>query len=295
MKNLSRATLIKLLASLIILSICVLLIYRYYQLADNKQLISKFYSLGFPALVITLPYLLIILSDTLGWKYCFSKHISSIPLDKLYLIKVATETLQISLPAGALYAEISRPFLLRKKMNIEYSESISAGIIAKMNIVVSQVIFIVCGTLIFSINFSGNATSAKLLTDPLFYISATLFTLFSILLTFLLYRKNFLIAITKILDQIKLKFVTKFLDKFRQNMIDINNLVSLFSKKNKVRFLITILFFLSTWILICFESLVILKVMGINVNILQIIIIESLVSIVRISFFLYPELLALRM
>jgi len=288
MKSLKASSVLKILIASITFILCYIIISNYYYLIDNNQFVSQILLIGFPLLIVIIPYFGILLSDTFGWVICFNKKLSQISFGKALIIRLATETLQISLPAGAVYAELARPYLLKKQLNLEYSESISANIITKINVLVAQVIFLICGLFILMINFSENIASTQFLSEPVFYVAAAVFVSLIFLLTYLLYRKNLLLHTIRLFEKFNLKIVKKMVEKIRQPVIEIDNLISGFSRNHKTRLLITLVFFFLTWILISFESLVILKVMGINASIFQMILIESLISIVRVCFFFIP-------
>lgn len=283
-----KATTLKISAASVTFFLCYVLISNYYDLIENNGLISQVSSLGFAALLIVVPYFMISLSDTLGWLNCFSKKMLQRSAGKLFAIRVATEALHTSLPGGAVYAELVRPHLLKKHLHLKYSESISANIITKLNILVAQVIFLICGLLVLTLNFSKNITSTQFISTPVFYLAATVFISVIFLFTYLLYRKNLLLWIIRFLGKINLRIVGNILDKIRQPVIDINKTISIFSRNHKTKLLLTVSLFFFTWVLLSLESLVILKVMGINATISQMILIESLISIIRICFFFIP-------
>jgi Lysylphosphatidylglycerol synthase TM region len=288
MKVLKKITALKISAAFIIFFLSYVVISNYYDLIENNGLTSQVSSLGFPVLIVVVPYFMIILSDTWGWLICFSKKMLQRSAGKLFAIRVATEALQTSLPGGAVYAELVRPHLLKKHLHLEYSESISANIITKINILVAQVIFLIFGLLVLTLSFSENITSTQFISNPVFYLAAFVFISVIFLFTYLLYRKDLLLWVIRFLGKIELRIVTKIVDKIRQPVIDINNTISIFSRNHKTKLLLTVTFFFFTWILMSFESLVILKVMGIDANISQMILIESLISIIRMGFFFIP-------
>ena len=288
MKTINKITSLKITAVLITFLICYVVISSYYDLIENKELISKISYLGFPVLLVVVPYSLIAFSDTLGWLISFSKKMLHRSAWKLFAIRVATEALQTSLPGGVVYAELVRPHLLKKHLQLEYSESISANIITKINILVAQVIFIICGLMVLILNFSDNITSTQFISNPVFYLVSAVFISVIFLFTYLLYRKNLLLWVIRFLGKIHFRVVRNILDKIRQPVIDINNSITIFSQNHKTKLLLTIAFFLFAWILLSFESLLILKLMGIDANISQMILIESLISIIRMCFFFIP-------
>lgn len=85
-----------------------------------------------------------------------------------------------------------------------------------------------------------------------------------------------------------MKIFKKLLYKIREPATEINNTLYLFFRDHKSRLFLTMAFFFSSWLMMAFESLVILKVMGIDANLFQMIILESLISVIRMLFFFLP-------
>lgn len=268
--------------------LCYNLIINIYGKINNEKLLPHIYSIGLPILIIFIPYFFILFNDTLGWFNCFEKKKSHISLWKLFLLRLSTETLQTSLPGGAAYAEMVRPYLLKKHLQIEYPESISADIITKINIMIAQIIYLFFGIIIMTINFNKNIVSAGFLPESFFRLFAAIFILLIILFSYLLFRKNLLLHIVNLLEKIKLKMFRKLLYKIRQPAIEINKTLYLFSGEHKIRMFLTTSFFFVSWIMMALESLIILKVLGIDASLFQMIMLESFISVIRLIFFFLP-------
>jgi len=279
---------IRLLLFFTIAALCSVMIVYNYRLIDHDKLISQIYSLGLPVLLILIPYLFIILTDSAGWFNSFGSRNLHKSFYKLFVLRLATESLQTSLPGGAAYAEIIRPYLLKKHLEIDYTESIPANIITKINILIAQILFLMSGILILILYYKENMSSIRFIPEFLLYVLPLLFITLIILFSYLLYKKDLLLRSIWFLEKVNLKSLKKFLKKIREPSIQINKTLSNFYKDYKIRLVTTTVFFFSTWILMAFESLIILKIMGINVNLFQMILLESLISFVRMIFFFLP-------
>jgi hypothetical protein len=218
---------------------------------------------------------------------CFGKNLMRISITKLFAVRLATETLQVSLPGGAVYAEFIRPYLIKKHFNIDYLECITANIIAKINILLAQVFFLMLGILVLLFSYKDNLSCLDF-PEYIFYGGLVIFVSMPFLLTFLIYRRNFLLKLFHLLEKISLRPVKNFVEKIRKPANDISNAISIFSLNHKKRFCLTIAFFLLSWFLMSAESLFILKIIGIDARIPQVILIESFISFVRIIFFFIP-------
>ncbi len=273
---------------IIIIVVCFILIKNYFGQTDNFNLISRIALLGFPVFIIFIPYLIITASDTLGWYNSFGNKGLQIAIKKLFLLRLGTETLQISLPGGAAYAELVRPLLLKNHLNLDYPISITANIITKVNILIAQGLFLLSGLLIIIAEYKKSLASLTYLSETILYLTAGGFVFSIILFSYFLYCKNLLLHVINLLEKINLKMVRQLLNRIRQSSLEINYTLNSFYKDHKKKLLLTLIFFLFTWVLMAFESLLILKVIGIEADIFQMIALESLISLVRIAFFFLP-------
>lgn len=287
MDSSKRSSILKISVVFLTIPVCYFVLYEYSDLFNRDLIFSKLNKIGLSILIIFIPYLFIVLSDSFGWKYSFGKIKNQISSVKLFLLRLATETLQNSLPAGAVYAEVVRPILLKKYFMLEYCNSISANIITKVNILVAQVLFFIIG-LALTIIFVRDKISLQLLPDYLLYPALAIVIIFPIVSTYMLYRKKLLLRLFSFFNKIKLQSVKNFICRIIPSVIKINDTISHFSKSHKKELFSTVALFFLTWFLMSFESFVILKVIDVDVNIFQIIVIESLISFVRMIFFFIP-------
>ncbi len=283
-----RNALLKTLAVLAVLVICYKILSDYYGLINTGRLTQQIYGLGLPALLIFIPYFFIILSDSCGWLISFGKNSRLMPLKKLFPIRLATETLQTSLPGGAAYAEVVRPFILKKYFNLQFTESISADLITKINILVAQIIFLILGLTVFAAYYSDKTARPGILSGRFLFPASVIISAAVLFTAYLIYRKNLLPKLISLPAESGFKFLEKISKPLQGPAAEINNTLSEFSCADKTRMLLTFVFFLLTWFLMSAESLVILKVMGINASLTQTILIESMISVVRIAFFFIP-------
>jgi hypothetical protein len=288
MKSSNYYNLLKPAAYFILVIGSIIPVLNYFRQTDISIFVARISSIGLPVIFIFIPYLIITISDTMGWKNSFGNNKLHIPIKKLYILRLATEALQASLPWGAVYAEVARPFLLKKHLNLKYTESIPADIITKINILIAQIIFLLCGLFIIISEYKKNLSSFTYLSESVLYLTSAVLTLSVILFSYFLFCKNLLLHIINLLGKINLRVVRQLLIKCRPSFIEINHTLNSFYKEHKKKLLLTLMFFLFTWILMALESLIILKIIGIEVNIFQMIALESLISFVRMVFFFLP-------
>lgn len=287
MSNSARNNVLKVSVAFLAVPMFYFVFNQYRDLFNCELILSKLNIVGLSALLTLIPYFCIILSDSFGWKHSFGKIKNQISFVKLFLLRLATEALQTSLPGGAFYAEIVRPFLLKKYFKLEYSDSISANIIAKVNILFAQTLFFILGVGMFAISLRDRSFVLSL-PEYLLYPALVIAAFFPILVTYMLYRKNLLIIILDIFNKVNFRPLKNFISKINPSVIRINETISIFSRLNKRDLGLTIIFFFSTWILMAIESLIILRMIRASADIFQVILIESLISFVRMIFFFIP-------
>jgi uncharacterized protein (TIRG00374 family) len=91
--------------------------------------------------VICVPYALISVVDTLGWRYAFSHDRTS--YWRLFGARLAGEALNLVTALGSVGGEAAKAWLIRR--DVTYEESVPAVVIAKTTIVMGQALFLFLG------------------------------------------------------------------------------------------------------------------------------------------------------
>lgn len=91
--------------------------------------------------LICLPYALVMVVDTLGWRYAFSR--SQAPFRRLLGARIAGEALNAVTALGSVGGEAVKAWLVRR--DVSYQESVPSLIIAKTTITIAQALFLVIG------------------------------------------------------------------------------------------------------------------------------------------------------
>ena len=288
MNNRMNYTFLKLFLCLAAPALCVFLILHLCEVPDFGSFTSHIKSIGYPVIIIFIPYIIIIVNDSVGWFNCFARRLSGRSLGKLITLRLATETLQTSLPGGAAYAELARPFLLNKHLKIGYTESIAANIITKVNILAAQVLFLIFGIVLLLTRFREGAVPGGFISDSILYPAAGVLIAGGLLTAYLVYNRDLILRIICRLDKLNIKFLRRVIIRIRRPASEVNKILTEFYSQHKIRLIITIIIFLLTWFLMAFESLLILRVIGIEADLMQTVLLESLISLIRMIFFFLP-------
>jgi uncharacterized protein (TIRG00374 family) len=91
--------------------------------------------------LVCLPYALVMVADTLGWRFAFAR--DRAPFLRLYGARLAGEALNVVTAVGAVGGEAAKAWLVRR--DVSYEESVPSVVIAKTTITLAQALFLLIG------------------------------------------------------------------------------------------------------------------------------------------------------
>lgn len=102
-------------AKVVVLALAIGLFARVILRADLAHLRAQLAALGPWVLVALLPYVVAIGCDTIGWRQLLARLGHRVALARLFGVRLASEAVLLSLPAGAVVAESVKPWLLTRE------------------------------------------------------------------------------------------------------------------------------------------------------------------------------------
>ncbi|SRR6266550_9142463 len=110
--------------------------------------------------LICLPYGAIVVVDTLGWRFAFTR--DRAPFWRLYGARLAGEALNVVTAVGSVGGEAVKAWLVRR--DVTYAESVPSIVIAKTTTVIAQAIFLLVGIVLawIALDVSGRVLRAML-------------------------------------------------------------------------------------------------------------------------------------
>lgn len=111
--------------------------------ADPRQVGRQLVALGWAAPLLLLPSLGIYLIDALAWRFCF-REAPPVSYGRLFLVRMAGESLNNSLPAAYLGGEPLKAYLLQRE-GLAGAEGIASVVVGKTALTVAQVAFLFVG------------------------------------------------------------------------------------------------------------------------------------------------------
>jgi hypothetical protein len=243
--------------------------------------------LGARAPLIALPYLLVLSCDTLGWRYTFERP-RELRYFTLWRMRVATEAVANSLPAGPALAETVKAFILQRQVGLPLSAAAGNVVLAKFALALSQALFLIVALALAMPTLSHNS-AAILGREGLEWLAL------GVAFGFLLFVSLLLWAVAR--GRLFSRFLnhggklSSKLERFRPRFERIEHAFGAFGRVPQYQILGAIALFSCGWICLGSENYVILSLLGTDVSPQQAISMEAVLSVVRILFFLVPSAL----
>jgi uncharacterized protein (TIRG00374 family) len=262
-KNKKRFKLILLIVGCAIFSV---LIYKVGPSTIYHQLIV----LKWKVLLLLLPFSLVFVLDTLGWKYAFTN--SKISFKDLFLIRIAGESLNWIIPSANFAGEPMKAYFL-KKHNIPMTEGMASVVISKTILIISQIIFVMIGVafLLFELNISGSRMISSM-AIILLGIPIIMFIIFA-------QRQGLFAFLLKLLRLFKIKI--RYVEEREEKLLELDKNIYQFYRHNKKRAFYSFVYCFLGYIAGLIETFMILYFLNVPVDTVSIYIIESLATVAK--------------
>ncbi|HKP58349.1 MAG TPA: lysylphosphatidylglycerol synthase transmembrane domain-containing protein [Polyangiales bacterium] len=254
---------------------------------DWDATLSTLRQLGVRAPLIALPYAVVLSCDTLGWRYTFERP-SDVRYFMLWRMRVATEAVANSLPAGPALAETVKAFILQRQLGLPLSAAAGNVVLAKFALAISQALFLIVALALAMPTLSDNS-HALLGREGLEWLALGVAFGFLLLVSVSLWAVARGRMFSRLLNHGGK--LTRKLERFRARFERIEHAFGAFGRVPQYQTLGAIALFSCGWLCLGFENFVILSLLGTDVTPQQAISMEAVLSVVRILFFLVPSAL----
>jgi len=232
-----------------------------------------FTTLGWSAPLILLPYALVYLLDTVGWRLCFGRTLSkAISFGTLFRIRWAGESLNNVVPSAYLGGEAVKVYFLHKR-GLPVVEGASSVVIGKTAQVLAEVIYIALGAVAGSSILPANSPARA----GMFAISGAATALIAMLF-WLQHRGMFstLLALTGRL-RLRIRALTSRAESLRQ----LDRRIFDFYRDNRWRFLSCVTFYLAGWMADSLEILLVSHLLAMPLTGSQALAFEAFISVAK--------------
>jgi uncharacterized protein (TIRG00374 family) len=230
-------------------------------------------TLGWSAPLILLPYALVYLLDTIGWRLCFRRALpKAISFGTLFRIRWAGESFNNVVPSAYLGGEAVKVYLLHKR-GLPVSDGTASVIIGKTAQVLSEVIFIAFGAVAGSAILPANSSARA----GMFAIAGGATALVAMLF-WLQHRGIFstLLALTARL-RLRIRALTSRAESLRQ----LDRRIFDFYRNDPRRFFFCVTLYLAGWLADSLEILLVSHLLGMPLNWSQALAFEAFISVAK--------------
>ncbi|HXX63845.1 MAG TPA: lysylphosphatidylglycerol synthase domain-containing protein [Bacteroidota bacterium] len=254
---------------------------------DFSQVGELLSSVGWKMCLVLIPAAAAVLSDTTGWAACITKGSPGRLTTMIVPLRIGCDALTNSLPAGAAAAETARPILLHRRCGLDMPEAIASCLLAKLNMAVAQIIFIL-GVIAPALACGSFGTARGVVWMLAVGALAFLPVLAAMALV---YSGPRLRQTSALLAKIPWAWLRTLLERVRPDLERIDRYAQTFAASHKRRLALSLGAFLAGWITSASESFVILALLGAGASLAQALTMEVVASILRIAFFFIPSAL----
>lgn len=256
------------LALKIIVAVLGLALFAWFvQKAGPGEIARAFATLGWLAPVVLLPFGLVYLFDTLGWRFAFGKGPLGVGFGTLLRIRWAGESINTVLPSAYIGGEAAKVQLLHKR-GVPRMKSASSVVAGKTAQVVAQVFFIAVG----SIAGAANLPSESPAHSGMFIITALAAGLVALLLW--LQRRGMFQTLTAVLPLRALKNRAERLRQLDERIFE-------FYRKDRPHFVMSTAAYFVGWIADTLEILLVSHLLGMPIDFSQALAVEAFISVAK--------------
>jgi uncharacterized protein (TIRG00374 family) len=245
--------------------------------------------MGPRAPLVLVPYVFVVACDTLGWQASFESS-ARLSLPRLYCIRLATDALSNSLPAGMAVGETLKALLLRRVFGIEISEAAANVLISKFSLAMSQALFLVLGVAL-STRALARHSQALIGRPGLEWFGALAALLFIGIVVggaFIAQRSILSHALARLRRSAHGAWQAR-LARWEIPIARFDHGLAVVARVPPRQIARSVAFFLLGWTFLGLENWVIMSLLGSSISITNAISMEAVVSIVRILFFFIPS------
>ncbi len=239
-------------------------------MAGPANIYQHFCLLKWKAPLLLLPYALVFILDTLGWKYSFKEN--KISFKNLLTVRLAGESVNMIVPSAYFAGEPVKAYFL-KKHNIPMVDGVVSVVISRTIMTITEILFVMLGVefMLCKLNLSG----FQLISS----IAITLLGIPIIIFIIFIQKRGFFTFILRLLQKFRLNI--RYLNEREERLKELDEGIRQFYSHNPKNFFISFVCYFLGWIVGMAEVLLILYFLGIPIDFLSAYIIESLSTVSR--------------
>jgi uncharacterized protein (TIRG00374 family) len=214
---------------------------------------------------LILPYLLVFILDTLGWKYAFKN--SKISFRNLLVTRLAGESINLIVPSATFAGEPVKAYFL-KRHNISMVDGMASVVISRAIMTMAQIIFVMIG--VFFLLYKLNVSGSRLISS----IAIILLGIPIIMLIVFIQKQGIFAFLLKLLRRFRIKI--RYIEEREERLIELDKNIYQFYSHNRKRAFYSFIYYFLGWVAGLIEVFLILYLLNIPIDTVSAYIIESL-------------------
>ncbi len=273
------------------LALGILLIAYLFSKVDFARSAKLIGSIGVSSLLILVPYLLLHVIETVAWRRLFPAGAGPIPFLKLFKIQVVTETVSMTLPAGVAVGEPLRPWLCRRFLGIPLPDGFASIAVRKLLLGAAQGLYTVLGA-VAGFTMLQEVSTRVLGFGGLGIIMALAGTTVTVVFLFMLIMMtsgNAVQNLHRLLMLVPFARVREWLLQREEGFAETDRKLQSVKADGAAGFVPLMLLYVCAWMMLGFESYLILHLLGVQVTFLQVLAFDTALAMLRAIFFFIPS------
>ena len=236
------------------------------------EIARAFTRLGWSAPLVLLPFGLVYLLDTLGWRFAFGREgTHGVGFGTLFRIRWAGESVNVVLPLAYISGEVAKVHLLRKR-GVPAVQSASSVVAGKTAQVLAEVIFIALGALVGAANLPPQSPARQGM------LAITAVALAIVALLFCLQRKGMFTTIVALVGgSLRLRVAPEKMERLRH----LDERILDFYRHDRRNFTRSTLAYLAGWIVDPLEIFFVSHLVGMPLDWTQAFTVEAFISVAK--------------
>lgn len=240
---------------------------------------------GLAMMVVLIPPTLETFVETIGLALCVPGMRSLKRMLNVLPVRIGCDALINSLPAGVVAAETLRPIWLRRACGITIEDSLAACLMGKINMAAAQGLFL--AVIMVLVAFVGTGHEFVLSVNTLLPVILVFVLVFAVV--GYVYSGPRVTQLVSLLKRIAWSRWQHFISRHESSVFQIDAAILRFARQSRRAVFGSLGAFVVGWILLGFESYVILRILGQNVSVGQGFLMEGTACLLRIAFFFIPS------
>ncbi len=229
--------------------------------------------------VILFPMILVYGLEAVGWRMTLGSHAQSVGFARLFAIRMAGETVNVTTPTAYVGGEPLKAYLL-KPYGVPFVEGLASVVTAKTTMTIAQVLFILVGI----------GLSFWILGPSEHYVMASLISVglltFGVIMFVAVQRYGLAMGCLRLLQWCRIP--ATFLEKRQSTLEELDSTIRNFYTQQQHTFYLALLTFFVAWLLESLEVYAILYYLDAPVDILTSVSLAALTVFIKGSTFFIP-------